>query len=191
MIHFLIISNALIFFIELQWPDRFLPLFALWPLSSGRFQPWQLLSYAFLHGGLAHLMFNMYALWLFGTRLERAWGPLNLLRYYLVCVMGAALMQLGITALNGAIYPTIGASGGVYGILLAFGMTYPNDRLLLVFPPVLIKAKWLVIIFGIIELVSGVTGSHAGVAHFAHLGGMVSGLLMILHWRRNPPSRYS
>ena len=189
MINLLILANGLIFILEVQNPQWFLPLFALWPVSPYHdlFQPWQLLTYAFLHGSLAHLLFNMYALWLFGTRMEYTWGSLNLLYYYLACVLGAAVMQLIVTGFSGEIYPTVGASGGVYGILLAFGLTYPNERLMLLIPPVVLKAKWLVLIFGAIELTAGIMRTDSGIAHFAHLGGMLAGWLMILYWRTHPP----
>lgn len=155
------------------------------------FQFWQLVSYSFLHGSVMHLLVNMYALWLFGTRMERVWGSQAFAIYYFFCVIGAGLVQLVVATLGvsagGAVYPTIGASGGVFGLLLAFGMTFPNERLMLVFPPVVLKAKWFVLIYGGIELFSGVTGTQAGVAHFAHLGGMLFGFILLWYWRRNPP----
>lgn len=174
--------------------------FALWPLNvpemnfygmaSGHFQFWQLITYAFLHGGIPHILLNMYALWLFGTRMEYAWGSKVFAVYYFVCVIGAGLVQLVVatySAESGIVYPTIGASGGVFGLLLAFGLTFPEERLMLIFPPVILRAKWLVVIYGGIELVFGVTGTAEGVAHFAHLGGMLAGYLLIRYWRRHPP----
>ena len=130
-----------------------------------------------------HLLLNMYALWLFGSRMENLWGSRPFAVYYFVCVIGAGLVQLLVVThavSEGSIYPTIGASGGVFGLLLAFGLTFPNERLILVFPPVVLKAKWFVLIYGIIELWAGVTGTAAGVAHFAHLGGMLFGFLLLV-----------
>lgn len=157
---------------------------ALWPLGHG-FGPWQLVSYGFLHGGLAHLFFNMFALYMFGLPIERAWGTRRFLIFYFVCMVGAGLVQLLVTALTGAIYPTIGASGAVFGLLLAFGMMFPNSTILLLIPPVPIKAKWFVIGYGLLTLFFGMTGTMAGVAHFAHLGGMLFGLALILIWGRS------
>jgi membrane associated rhomboid family serine protease len=157
--------------------------FALWPLGPN-FKPWQLVSYGFLHGGLAHLFFNMFALYMFGMPIELAWGTKRFVVFYFVCMIGAGLVQLVVTFLTGAIYPTIGASGAVFGLLLAFGMMYPNQRIMLLIPPVPIKAKWFVIGYGALTLFFGVTGTVGGVAHFAHLGGMLFGLGLILYWGR-------
>ena len=143
------------------------------------------MTYAFLHGGGFHLLLNMYALWLFGSRMENKWGSRAFAGYYFVCVVGAALVQLFVSGMSGGYYPTIGASGGVFGLLLAFGMTFPRERLVLIFPPVALQARWFVMIYGAIELWASVTGAVAGVAHFAHLGGMLFGFLLILYWRRH------
>ena len=199
VIRLLLISNVLIFFLQPAFADTLIGNFALWPLYDtmlaanlpihGEFAPWQLLSYAFLHGNLMHLILNMYALWLFGVALENLWGSRNFAIYYLVCVLGAALTQLLVTAYSGEIYPTIGASGGVFGVLLAFGLFFPNQVLLLLIPPVPIRAKYFVLLYGAVELVFGVTGTDAGVAHFAHLGGMLFGFLLILSALQHPPRR--
>ncbi len=148
------------------------------------FWPWQLITYSFLHGDLGHLFFNMFALWMFGVQIENVWGSNRFAVYYFVCVVGAALIQLGV--MWGQPIPTLGASGGVFGILLAFGMMFPNQPIYLyfLFP---IKAKWLVIGYGVLELWAAVTGTQAGVANFAHLGGMLFGLLLILYWRGKLP----
>jgi membrane associated rhomboid family serine protease len=129
----------------------------------------------------------MYALWLFGSEMENLWGSRVFAIYYTVCVIGAGLTQTVVASHMGALHPTVGASGGVFGLLLAFGLFFPNRLLLLVFPPVPIRAKWFVLIYGVIELVFGVTGTESGVAHFAHLGGMLFGFLLILHWAWHPP----
>ena len=191
----LLLANGAMFLMKIGFGGRLIDGLALWPLnlSAGpgmlrpHFQIVQLVTYAFLHGGVLHLLLNMYALWLFGSRMENVWGSRAFAVYYFVCVIGAGLVQLIVSSLSGGYYPTIGASGGVFGLLLAFGMTFPNEMLLLVFPPVALKAKWFVVIYGSIELWSGVTGTAAGVAHFAHLGGMLFGFLMIMHWRKHPP----
>jgi len=196
----LLIVNVGMFLLEIVSGDPLISALALWPLgTSGStvfmqaappFELWQLVSYSFLHGSVMHLLLNMYALWLFGTRMENVWGSKSFTLYYFVCVIGAGVVQLFIAtqaAHEGGIYPTIGASGGVFGLLLGFGLTFPNERLLLIFPPVALQAKWFVLIYGIIELWAGVTGTEAGVAHFAHLGGMLFGFLLLLYWRRHPP----
>lgn len=195
----LLIINGGMFLLELIAGGQLIGPLALWPLGAStpsmfgeaqaQFEPWQLVTYSFLHGGVMHLLLNMYALWLFGTRMESVWGPKAFTLYYFVCVVGAGLVQLIVAtqlAAEHGIYPTIGASGGVFGLLLAFGMTFPNERLMLLFPPVALQAKWFVLIYGAIELWAGVTGTQAGVAHFAHLGGMLFGFLLLRYWHRGP-----
>ncbi len=162
------------------------PSLALWPLNSGFFQPWQVLTYGFLHGGFNHLFFNMFAVWMFGTPLEQAWGSQRFASFYMVCVLGAAVAQIIVQQLTGGIYPTIGASGGVFGLLLAYGVMWPNNRMFLIFFPVPIKAKWFVLIYGAVELVFGVTGAMPGIAHFAHLGGMFFGAGLLWKWGWRP-----
>ena len=160
--------------------------FALWPLASGRFMPWQMVSYALLHGGMTHVFFNMLGLWMFGSELERLWGQRRYLQFLLAGVLAAAVAQLVITWLAGSRYPTVGASGGLFALLLAFGMLFPNRVIMPLFPPIPMKARTFVMVFGALELGLGLMGS-TGVAHFAHLGGMVGGFLMIRYWRRQPP----
>jgi membrane associated rhomboid family serine protease len=197
----LLIANVGMFLLEIASSGQLLYPLALWPLQSPGstmsmqavpvFEIWQLVSYSFLHGSVMHLLLNMYALWLFGSRMENVWGSRSFTFYYFVCVIGAGLVQLFIatqSAHEGGIYPTIGASGGVFGLLLGFGLTFPNERLLLIFPPVALQAKWFVLIYGVIELWAGVTGTQAGVAHFAHLGGMLFGFLLLMYWGRHPPA---
>ena len=196
----LLIANILGFVLQWLLGDGRLLAFMLWPLGGDvydpagmapSFMPWQLLSYAFLHGGFAHIAFNMLALVMFGAPLEYTWGERRYLTYYLVCVVGAGLCQLAvgwwITSGGGAAYPTVGASGGVFGLLLAYGMLFPNQRVMLLFPPIPMKARTLVIVYGLFELMVGVTGLQPGVAHFAHLGGMLFGWLVIRYWRGQPP----
>jgi membrane associated rhomboid family serine protease len=158
-------------------------LFALWPLGSPLFHPWQLISYAFLHGGVAHIFFNMFALYMFGGALERYWGGRRLVLFYLVCVLTAALTQLAVQVPSGATEEVIGASGGVFGILLAFAWYFPKQRIILLIPPIPMPAWLFVTLYGGLELLFGVTGTQPGVAHFAHLGGMLGGALCILYWR--------
>ncbi len=162
------------------------PELALWPLDSGFFGPWQLVSYGFLHGGFNHLFFNMFAVWMFGTPLEKSWGSQRFAIFYATCVIGAGIIQLLVQQLEGGLYPTIGASGGVFGLLLAYGVMWPDNRIFLLFLPVPIKAKWFVLIYGGVELMFGVTRSMPGVAHFAHLGGMIFGAGLLYKWGWRP-----
>lgn len=150
----------------------------LYPMSSGLFYPWQLVSYMFLHGGFGHLFFNLFALWMFGQQIEHVWGTRRFVSYYLLSGVGAAFIHLLVSG-----SPVIGASGGVFGILLAYGMMFPNRRILLLIPPVPIPAKFFVAGYGALELLNGLSASYSGVAHFAHLGGMVAGFLLIRYWR--------
>jgi membrane associated rhomboid family serine protease len=199
----LLIVTVVAYFVQVSAFTDVIRLFALWPLGTPGainlgdgtslqtgFGVWQLVSYGFLHGGLAHLFFNMFALYMFGLPIERLWGTRRFIIFYFVCLIGAGLVQLGVAQLAGEIYPTIGASGAVFGLLLAFGMMYPNSRIMLLFPPIPMRAKWFVIIYGILTLVFGVTGTMPGIAHFAHLGGMLFGLALILYWAsRASPGR--
>ena len=158
--------------------------FALWPWRTPLFHVWQLLTYGFLHANFSHLFFNMFALYMFGSDIERALGTQRFLNYYLVSVVGAAVMQLVVTNLiGGPPIPTVGASGGVFGLLLAFGMFFPNRRIMLLIPPIPMRAWVFVTLYGLVELAMGVFGTEQGVAHFAHLGGMLAGFLLIHHWR--------
>jgi membrane associated rhomboid family serine protease len=150
----------------------------LYPMSSGLFYPWQLVSYMFLHGGFGHLFFNLFALWMFGQQIEHVWGTRRFVSYYLLSGVGAAFIHLLVSG-----SPVLGASGGVFGILLAYGMMFPNRRILLLIPPVPIPAKFFVAGYGVLELLNGLSASYSGVAHFAHLGGMLAGFLLIRYWR--------
>ncbi len=181
-----------------------------WEASD--FQPYQMITYMFMHAGFTHLFFNMFTLFFFGRMLEMTWGSSRYIVYYLVTGVGAAIIQqlawrwqiadiitdinlqhpeanitygefiLNYPYLNNFI--TVGASGAVFGILLAFGMMFPNARLMLLFPPIPIKAKWMVLLYGVFELIGGVAGTTGdNVAHFAHLGGMLFGFILILFWR--------
>lgn len=164
--------------------DRFEVWFALWPLGP-LFAPWQLLSYAFLHDGLAHIAFNMFGLVTFGNALERYWGTRRFLVYYAASTLAAAIAQLLVTRGADDYVPTVGASGGIYGLLLGFAMLFPQARVMLLFPPIPMRAWVLALVFAALELYLGVTGTQSGIAHFAHLGGMVGGFLLLQWWRRS------
>jgi membrane associated rhomboid family serine protease len=188
--------NVAVFAAELLFGDVLVLKLALWPIQStalggvAGFQPWQLLTYSFLHGGVLHLFFNMFALYMFGGELERLLGPKRFLNLYLASVISAALAQLAVSSLASIEpYPTIGASGGVFGLLLAFGLCFPNRIVVLLFPPIPMPAWLFVTLYGAVELYLGVTGTEEGVAHFAHLGGMLGAWLLIQYWRGRPPFR--
>ncbi len=188
----LIVANVAMFLLFSSTGDLLSPL-ALWPLGAAQyvgigFAPWQLVTYAFLHGSMLHLLFNMFALYMFGTAIEQVFGSRRYLIYYAVCVVSAALAQLLVAKLTGGFYPTVGASGGVFGLLLAYGLYFPNNRVMLLFPPIPLPARVFVLIYAVLELVMGVTGAQSGVAHFAHLGGMVGGFIMLRFWRGGGPT---
>jgi membrane associated rhomboid family serine protease len=152
------------------------------------FRIWQVVSYGFLHGSVTHIALNMFALFMFGGVIEKTFGRRHFLIFYFVCLITAGLTQLVVTHfLNNGFYPTIGASGAIFGLLLAFGMLYPNERIMLIIPPIPMKAWVFVTGYGIIELAQGVLGTEAGVAHFAHLGGMLGGFVLIQYWRGKLP----
>ncbi len=182
----LLVANGLFFAAQQLQFEFLLYNFALWPAGSPRpeFHVWQLLSYGFLHGNLNHIFFNMFGLWMFGRDLERMMGARRFLTYYLTCVIGAGIVQLLVAGTQGGIYPTIGASGGVFGILLAFAMAFPNRVIMLLFPPIPMKAKYFVLLYGLLELYLGLSGRAPGVANFAHLGGMLFGFMLIQYWRK-------
>jgi membrane associated rhomboid family serine protease len=198
----LLISNGLVFLLLLSAEALFVP-FMLWPLGefplgyhqgellTVGFYPWQLVSYGFLHGGFAHLFFNMFALVMFGSEIERLWGSQRFAIYYFTCLVGAGLVQLVVATMavqsGGSPYPTVGASGGMFGLLLAFGMMFPHRQVMLLIPPIPMKARTLVIGYGALELLLGISRTQTGIAHFAHLGGMLFGFLLIQYWRRRWP----
>lgn len=195
----LVIINTIILIATYLIGDRMYEYFALFPFESPLFKPYQMITHMFMHGGFWHLFFNMYTLVIFGCVLERNWGSKKFLLFYFVTGLGAALchdlvLHFQIVAAENAGNivamqqiagtPTVGASGAIYGVLLGYGMLYPNNVLQLIFPPIRLKAKWFVVIFGAIELLTGLTGMGGNVAHFAHLGGMIFGLLLILYWKK-------
>lgn len=179
--------NVVVFLAQMSGnvPDTF----ALLPLGSG-FEVWQLVTYAFLHGGFSHIFLNMLALYMFGGEIERLFGSRFYLQFYLASVVSAAITHLVVTALMGSpAVPMVGASGGVFGLLLAYGMYFPHRRIMLLFPPIPMRARTFVIVFAVVELTLGVTQTAAQIAHFAHLGGMLGGFLMIQYRRGKFPFR--
>jgi membrane associated rhomboid family serine protease len=202
----LLLINVLMYVISVITGNFMYENFALFYFKSPFFKPFQLVTHMFMHGGFTHIFFNMYTLFIFGSVLERVWGSQKFLLYYFVTGIGAALLHLGVMYLQlqgylsaanaGDIYattqiqsllctPTVGASGAIYGLLLAYGMLFPNNIMQLIFPPVALKAKWFVLIFGALELLLGLSGRGGDVAHFAHLGGMIFGFFLILYWKKN------
>ena len=190
----LLIANVAVFLAQAFADDSLVIWFALWPFGSpaytgpeapAGFLPWQLVTYSFLHGNGLHLLVNMLGLFMFGSEVERVLGVRRYFTYYFVSVLAAALAQLVMSAMAaGPPYPTVGASGGVFGLLLAYGMFFPRRIVMLIFPPIPMPARMFVFVYAAIELYLGVTGTQAGVAHFAHLGGMLGGFLMLRRWRR-------
>lgn len=199
----MLIANVAVFLLQLSLPEETFLAFMLWPLGeympgwsasgpvSVGFLPWQVLSYGFLHGNFMHIFFNLFALVMFGSAIEAVWGRRRFAVYYFTCLAGAGLVQLLVATLSvqqgGQPYPTIGASGAVFGVLLAFGLMFPNQRILLIFPPIPMRAMTFVILYGALELFLGVTRTQSGVAHFAHLGGMAFGFGLIQYWRGRWP----
>ena len=210
----LIIINVLMFIGTLVNQEAMLKAFALFYPTSPYFHWWQYITHMFMHGGWWHIFFNMYSLFIFGSVLERIIGEKKFLIFYFVCGLGAVALHTGVQYLQAQSYmaeiakgskeamdayqmlkvtPTVGASGAIYGLLIGYAMLFPDSKLTLIFPPVTLSAKWWIIIFAAIELVTGVTGVASGIAHFAHLGGMLFGFLLIRYWRKKGtlfPNRY-
>lgn len=198
----LIIINVIVFVAFMINEEFMTRTFALFYPTSPLFHSWQIVTHMFMHGGFWHILFNMYTLWMFGSVLERMIGERKYLIFYFVCGLGAVALHLGVEYLQaqtllasgsaGALQsyadlqrtPTVGASGAIYGVIIGYAMLFPESRLTLLFPPVTLSAKWMVIIFAAIELLTGVTGTAANVAHFAHLGGMLFGWLLITYWKK-------
>ena len=187
----LIAANALVFLLQILSGGALDGLFALWPMQPidgvSYFHLWQIITYSFLHStdNITHLLFNMLGLWMFGAEVERYVGPRRLLACYFASVVSAGLSQLFIPTLFGAPpAPTIGASGGVFGLLLAYAFLFPRRKVIPLFPPIPMPAWLFATLYAGVELFLGVTGSLSGVAHFAHLGGMLGSALVIMRWRR-------
>lgn len=192
VIKYLLISNVAVFILQYFFlgmlksgntvvGDVFLKNFALFTFDSPYFKPWQVFTYQYMHGGFSHLFFNMFALWMFGMELENQWGSKTFFIFYTVCGVGAGLANIFIAPLFTVIppnVPTVGASGSIYGVLIAFGMLFPN-RLIYIYFMLPIKAKYLVVIYILIEVFAVASQSQSGIAHFAHLGGGVVGFLYV------------
>jgi membrane associated rhomboid family serine protease len=190
----LLIANIAVYIAQQFADQAMLIWFALWPLASPSygntglptgFLPWQVITYSFLHGHELHILFNMLGLYMFGSEVERVLGARRYVTYYFASVLAAAAAQLVMSALStGPAYPTVGASGGLFGLLLAYGTFFPRRIVMLIIPPIPMPARVFVFVYAAIELYLGVTGTQAGVAHFAHLGGMLGGFLLLQYWRR-------
>ena len=190
----LLYLNVILFVATLINEDFMIGTFAMFYPESPYFRWWQPLTHMFMHGGFWHILFNMYTLVMFGSVVERALGTKDYIIFYLITGLGAVALHTGvewleITFLGGSlaaamVTPMVGASGAIYGVLVAFAMMYPNARMTLIFPPITLDAKWWVGIFVALELLLGITGSQVSIAHFAHLGGALFGFLMIRHWKR-------
>lgn len=204
-IRHIIIINILVMIMTSLNGDFMYEHFALFYPTSPFFHWWQPVTHMFMHGGFWHLFFNMYTLYIFGSVLERIWGTKKFLVFYFVTGLGAAAIHTGVEwmqmrhwlgeAAQGSMAaqtsihmlkmtPTVGASGAIYGVLMGYAMLYPDSVLTLIFPPISMKAKWFVLVFAAIELLTGVTGTGGGIAHFAHLGGLIFGFLLIWYWKK-------
>ncbi len=173
---------VLVFLAQMQLSEALLVRGALWPIGPD-FAPWQLVSYAFLHGGSTHLLFNMLGLHMFGADVERIIGPRRFALLYVASVICAALAQLAVNAVTASPWPTVGASGGLFGVMLVFALLFPKAKIVPLIPPIPMPAWLFVSLYAGLELWLGVTGTQQGVAHFAHLGGLVGGVLVWLYWR--------
>jgi membrane associated rhomboid family serine protease len=184
----LIIINALVFIAQL-FLDKSIgitDLFALYPYDSGFFKPYQLVTTMFTHAGFMHILFNMYALWMFGSVLERVWGPKRFLIFYLVCGLAASVAQLFLSD-----YPAVGASGAIMGLLAGFAYLFPNTEFFILPIPFPIKAKYMVAIYAGIDLFGGLHGGKAdNIAHYAHLGGLVMGFVLVIIWNKTNKKRF-
>jgi len=207
----LIIINVIMLLATLVFKDVMYEYLGLFYPASPFFKPYQFVTHMFMHGGFLHLFFNMYTLWIFGTALEYVWGSKRFFTFYIITGLGAAaihmlVMWIDASSLQNAIAagdvfarsayhdllrtPTVGASGAIYGVLLGYGMLFPNNVLRLIFPPIALKAKWFVIIFGALELVLGLSNRGSQIAHFAHLGGMIFAYFLIVYWRKRGQYRF-
>ncbi len=189
----LLIVNALIFLAQNLLDSQFAltARLALWPIESPLFSPYQLFTHMFTHGSLGHIFFNMFALWMFGKILENVWGSKRFLLFYITCGIGAAITHLTVEYFLGGVAPAVGASGAVMGVLVAFGYLFPNTELFILFIPFPIKAKWAVIGYVLIDLFGGIASiSGDNIAHFAHLGGALTGFILVLLWNKGNRRRF-
>jgi membrane associated rhomboid family serine protease len=194
----LLLANALVFVLQQFLPVQYVEPFLLWPVAfddpfspTASFMPWQLATHAFMHGNLLHIAMNLLCLMMFGAELEAHWGRRRYLAFYALCTLGAGLCQAStatfMLAEKGWLYTSLGASGGVFGLLAGYALEFPDRRVGLMFLPVMMKARTLVTIFAVAQLVLAFSGLDTGQAHFAHLGGMLVGWLLIRRWRRPRP----
>jgi len=196
----ILIINVILFIATLVNENFMVGTFAMFYPASPFFRPWQVVTHMFMHGGFWHIFFNMYTLFIFGSVLERTIGSKKFLVFYFITGLGAAALHTGVEWIQYSsmaaaenvsgirtllMTPTLGASGAIYGILIGYAMLYPDSVLTLIFPPISLKAKWFALIFAAIELGTGVIGTSDGVAHFAHLGGMLFGWLLMYYWRKS------
>ncbi len=185
----IIIINVLVFLAQIAFDGHtgwLTNRLALWHPRTGNFRFYELITHMFTHAGWMHLLFNMYALWLFGSMLERNWGGVKFLIFYLICGLGAAVAQLYVVP---SPVPAVGASGAVMGLLAAFAYTYPNVQFFIIPFPFAIRAKWIVVAYAAIDLFGGISGGD-GIAHFAHLGGLATGFLLMIFWISKKKRRY-
>lgn len=161
-----------------------LGMLAMWPVTSSYFKPFQIVSHMFTHGGLTHIFFNMFNLWMFGRILENVWGSKKFLSFYLICGLGAAAAYLIELYLTGGLHPAVGASGAVMGVMVAFAYLFPNTELMFIFLPVPIKAKWLIAFMVVVDLFGGLGSRPTGIAHWAHLGGAAIGFALVFYWNK-------
>jgi membrane associated rhomboid family serine protease len=199
-VKWILIANLLFYLMQILRGSFMQYWFALWPnahagfipislreaYAINSFYPWQLVTYAFLHStySFTHIFFNMFGLWMFGPMLERTVGTKQFTLYYFVCAIGGGLSHMAYAYVVGSVTPVLGASAAIFGLLLSYGMLFPNVETFILFIPIPIKARTLVILYGLIELLTGIFGIGGGVAHFAHLGGMLFGFFLILYWRK-------
>lgn len=190
----LIIINAIVYgaMTLLPYTSEFIENLALFHYTSALFKPWQILTHMFMHSwtGFTHILFNMFAVWMFGTKLEQVWGGKRFFNFYMITGLGAAALHMAVwtyelsKGTGSPDIPTVGASGAVFGLLAAFAYYWPNTKLFLLFPPIPIKAKYFVLGYAAIELFLGLGGMQQGVAHFAHLGGAAVGFLLVKFWNK-------
>jgi membrane associated rhomboid family serine protease len=184
----LVLANLGVFYLQHQSPDAFALAFGLWPIESGRFQVQQLVTYSFLHATGVHLTLNMFAMLMFGAEIEHRIGSLRMLVYCFACIVSAALLQLAVAIIMGTVArPTLGASGAVFGLLLAYAMLFPRHKLTPIILPIPLPAWLFVGLYGVLELVLGMLETEDGIAHFAHLGGMMGGWFLMQYWMDKLP----
>lgn len=182
----LLIINVLVFILQNVLDKRmnFTELIGLWPINTSMFQLWQVVTHMFAHGGMFHIFFNMFALWMFGRILENLWGGKKFLIFYMLCGLGAAALHLAVQYFTDGFSLAVGASGAVYGLLVAFAFLFPNTPLYLMFIPIPIKAKWAITGILVLDIIFGFSSANTGVAHAAHIGGAITGFIIVWYWKK-------